>query len=111
VNRLNSLLQPAPAEESKSQISYFVKVNAKVSEMPLRDTDHLSGCGHHVTAVSDLENDASRSTKATDPSSFSPTHASQACEIWKKIQSIRDCGFVILDGSDLDVASVIAVAK
>nr|RBQ85602.1 hypothetical protein FVER53263_10552 [Fusarium verticillioides] len=79
--------------------------------MPLRDTDHLSGYGHHVTAVSGQENDASRSTKATDPSSFSPTYASQACNIWKKIQSIKDRGFVILDGSDLDVASVIAVAK
>ncbi|KAF5717173.1 phenylalanine ammonia-lyase [Fusarium mundagurra] len=79
--------------------------------MTLRDTDHLSACGHHVTAVSDREHDASRSTKATGPSSPSPTHASQSCDIWKRIQSIKDCGFVILDGSDLDVASVIAVAK
>ncbi|KAF1854892.1 hypothetical protein Lal_00011441, partial [Lupinus albus] len=79
--------------------------------MPLRDTDHLSGCGHHVTTVSDREHDASRSTKPTDPSSLLSTHASQSCDIWKKIQSIKECGFVILDGSDLDVASVIAVAN
>ncbi|KAF5624630.1 phenylalanine ammonia-lyase [Fusarium tjaetaba] len=79
--------------------------------MPLRDTDHLSGSGHHVTAVSDQEHDASRSTKPTDPSGLSPTHASQSCDVWKKIQSIKDSGFIVLDGSDLDVASVIAVAK
>ncbi|KAK2668214.1 Phenylalanine ammonia-lyase, shielding domain superfamily [Fusarium oxysporum f. sp. vasinfectum] len=79
--------------------------------MPLRDTDHLSGCGHHVTAVSDRNCDSSRSTKPSESSSHSSTHASQACDIWKKIQSIKDCGFILLDGSDLDVASVIAVAK
>ncbi|KAG5821128.1 hypothetical protein H9Q74_001884 [Fusarium xylarioides] len=79
--------------------------------MPLQDTDHLSGCGHHVTAVSYRNHDASKGTKPTDPSSPLPTHASQSTDIWKKVQSIRDCGFIVLDGSDLDVASVIAVAK
>ncbi|EXK24321.1 phenylalanine ammonia-lyase [Fusarium oxysporum f. sp. raphani 54005] len=79
--------------------------------MPLRDTDHLFACGHHVTAVSDRNCDSSRSTKPSESSSHSSTHASQACDIWKKIQSIKDCGFILLDGSDLDVASVIAVAK
>ncbi|KAF4502390.1 phenylalanine ammonia-lyase [Fusarium agapanthi] len=79
--------------------------------MPLRDTDHLPGCGHHVTAVSDRDHDAVRSTKPAQTSSHSPTHVLQSCDIWKKIQSIKDCGFIILDGSELDVASVIAVAK
>ncbi|KAL9561655.1 hypothetical protein ACKAV7_014211 [Fusarium commune] len=79
--------------------------------MPLRDTDHISGCGHHVTAASDRNCDASRSTELSESSQHSPTHASQACNICKKLQSIKDCGFILLDGSDLDVASVIAVAK
>ncbi|KAG4262737.1 phenylalanine ammonia-lyase [Fusarium proliferatum] len=79
--------------------------------MPLRDTDRLSGSGHHVTASSDQNRDASGSTKDFEYPGDSPTHAYQASEIWRKVQSIKDCGFIILDGSELDVASVIAVAK
>ncbi|KAF5981209.1 hypothetical protein FBULB1_4878 [Fusarium bulbicola] len=79
--------------------------------MPLGDTDHLSGCGHHMTAVSDRDHDAFKSTKPAQTSSHLPPHVLQSCDIWKKIQSIKDCGFIILDGSELDVASVIAVAN
>ncbi|KAF5631670.1 phenylalanine ammonia-lyase [Fusarium sp. NRRL 25303] len=80
--------------------------------MPLRDTDRLSGCAHHVTAASSDQNrHAYRGIKNSEGACHSPTHASQASDIWKKINSIKDCGFVILDGSELDVASVIAVAK
>ncbi|EXL42689.1 hypothetical protein FOCG_15137 [Fusarium oxysporum f. sp. radicis-lycopersici 26381] len=79
--------------------------------MPLRDTDHLSGYGRHVAAVSDPNRDVSRSTKPSESSHHSPTHAYQTCDIWRKVQSIKDCGFILLHGSDLDVASVIAVAK
>lgn len=79
--------------------------------MPLRDTDHLSGYVRHVAAVSDPNRDVSRSTKPSESSHHSPTHAYQTCDIWRKVQSIKDCGFILLHGSDLDVASVIAVAK
>ncbi|KAM5366922.1 hypothetical protein ACJA88_011783 [Fusarium oxysporum] len=79
--------------------------------MPLRDTDHLSGYGRHVAAVSDPNRDVSRSTKPSESSHHSPTHAYQTCDIWRKVQSIKDCGFILLHGSDLDVASVIAVAN
>ncbi|QKD63001.2 L-Aspartase-like protein [Fusarium oxysporum Fo47] len=76
--------------------------------MPLRDTDHLSGYGRHVAAVSDPNRDVSRSTKPSESSHHSPTHAYQTCDIWRKVQSIKYCGFILLHGSDLDVASVIA---
>ncbi|EWZ33860.1 hypothetical protein FOZG_13550 [Fusarium oxysporum Fo47] len=79
--------------------------------MPLRDTDHLSGYGRHVAAVSDPNRDVSRSTKPSESSHHSPTHAYQTCDIWRKVQSIKYCGFILLHGSDLDVASVIAVAN
>ncbi|KNB12351.1 hypothetical protein FOXG_11971 [Fusarium oxysporum f. sp. lycopersici 4287] len=79
--------------------------------MPLRDTDHLSGCGRHVAAVSDPNRDVCRSTKPSESSHHSPTHAYQTCDVWRKVQSIKDCGFILLHGSDLDVASVIAVAN
>ncbi|KAF4961415.1 hypothetical protein FGADI_269 [Fusarium gaditjirri] len=79
--------------------------------MPFQDSDRLSGDGHEVTSSSDRNRNAFGSTKPTESSYHSPTHASQACEIWKKVQSIKECGFILLDGSELDVASVIAVAK
>jgi phenylalanine ammonia-lyase len=80
-------------------------------EMAVRDTDQLSGDGHHVTTSSDQNRDAPRSTKPFEASHTPHIHASQACDIWKKVQSINDCGFVLLDGYELDVASLIAVAK
>ncbi|KAF5593867.1 phenylalanine ammonia-lyase [Fusarium subglutinans] len=79
--------------------------------MPLRDTDHLSGFGHHETAGSDRNCDTSRSSKPIESSKRPPTHASQACNIWRKIERMTEYGSILLDGSDLDVASVIAVAK
>lgn len=94
-----------------SQRQYCAELNIKRLEMPLRDTDRLSGCGHHVAASSDQNRDASRGIRNFEDACHSPTHASRASDIWKKIHSIKDCGFVVLDGSELDVASVIAVAK
>ncbi|KAH7216934.1 L-Aspartase-like protein [Fusarium redolens] len=76
--------------------------------MALRDTDQLSGNGHHMTTSSEQHHNAPRSTKPFEASHTPHTHASQSCDIWKKVQSIKDCGFVLLDGYELDVASVIA---
>jgi hypothetical protein len=41
----------------------------------------------------------------------SVTHTKQSCDIWRKIQQLRERGKVILNGSQLDIASVVAVAK
>lgn len=40
-----------------------------------------------------------------------PTHKSQAVAMWKKIERIRKYGKLLIDGTELDIASVIAVAK
>ncbi|KAF5598055.1 phenylalanine ammonia-lyase [Fusarium pseudocircinatum] len=79
--------------------------------MPLRDTDHLSGSGHHVSVGSDRNCDTSGSSRPVECSKLSQPHASQACNIWRKLESIRKYDTIFLDGSNLDVASVIAVAK
>ncbi|KAJ4246319.1 hypothetical protein NW762_013670 [Fusarium torreyae] len=39
------------------------------------------------------------------------THTSQALDTWFKVECIKRDGMVLLNGSDLDIASVIAVAK
>ncbi|CVL09295.1 related to phenylalanine ammonia-lyase [Fusarium mangiferae] len=79
--------------------------------MAFQEIGQLFGNGHHVTTSSNPNPDASGGRKPFEASHDSPTHASQACDIWKKVQSIKECGCVLLNGSHLDIASVIAVAK
>lgn len=39
------------------------------------------------------------------------THASKTYDTWAKLEKLKKGGKVLLNGSDLDIASVIAVAK
>ncbi|EXL91119.1 hypothetical protein FOIG_15693 [Fusarium odoratissimum NRRL 54006] len=58
---------------------------------------------HHV--------DGASQKKIPDMAQNKTVHTDQALNTWIKIQQLRDGGKVLLDGSELDIASVIAVAR
>ncbi|EWZ79084.1 Phenylalanine/tyrosine ammonia-lyase [Fusarium oxysporum] len=55
--------------------------------------------------------DGASHKKTSDMAQNKTVHTDQAQNTWIKIQQLRDGGKVLLDGSELDIASVIAVAR
>lgn len=62
-------------------------------------------------SMSSHQFDGASHRRISDMAQNETVHTDQAQNTWLKVQQLRDGGKVLLDGSELDIASVIAVAR
>ncbi|KAH7128127.1 L-Aspartase-like protein [Dendryphion nanum] len=96
----NGFTGPADSNDSDSTVIGFDNINGSTS--PTKKFQDTNGTTPNT-------NGTHSTTKPT--LSFEFSHTNQSSDQWNQILQLRKSNKVVIDGSDLDIASVIAVAK